>query len=162
MTTQATELLVYRGREYCLTTQPLDWCQSPDVRERKGLFQMASTALRRGYSGTWEIKGGRLWLVGLDAWIRHYTSATEWQLSERGLSWLFPDAVGPVLADWFTGTLESPRGKVVFSGTSVIGWPQTRVFQVAAGVVTDTDLRDNRPALREWFTRRAKAMTDPE
>ena len=102
MTRQHSELLRYRGRTYPLLGRPLDSCGRKDVQDRMKLLQMNSTALWRGYLGTWEVKGGKLWLVDLPATIREH-SGGELHHADRELTWLFPDDEGPVLADWFTG-----------------------------------------------------------
>lgn len=149
MTRQANELLRYRGRTYALLDTPLDSCDYEGARGRMQLLQMSSTALWRGYRGTWEVKRGRLWLVELPATIREYTSGTNWHHADRDLSWLFPDAEGPVLADWFTGELVSPRGKAERTGQFAVDWPYYRVFHVKRGVIASTELRDNRVKLRE-------------
>src|SRR4051812_9271097 len=53
-----------------------------------------STGCWRGYIGTWEIKDGRFFLVGL-----------------RGIYKLLGKE--PIFADWFTGVLKIPRGEVL-------------------------------------------------
>jgi len=55
-----------------------------------------SSACARGYVGTWEIREGRLNLVDV-----------------RGYYKLVGET--PLLADWFSGTLQIPRGGLVFT-----------------------------------------------
>lgn len=112
MTVQVSETLRHRGRDYGLLGTPLDTCPDAGVRERRKQLRMPSTAERRGYAGTWEIKHGRLWPAGLGAYVCWPTGDVEWLDDERGLEWLFPGMGRPVPADWFTGELESPRGKM--------------------------------------------------
>ena len=149
MTRQHTELLHYRGRTFTLLGLPLDSCGREDVRDRMQLLQANSTALWRGYRSTWGVKGGRLWLVDLMATVRERSSAGEWQRDDRDLTWLFPEAAGPVLAEWFTGELVSPRGKAESTGQFSVDWPFYRVFHVKRGAVTSTELRNNGVKLRE-------------
>ena len=111
MTVQVAETIRYLGRAYNLLCTPLDCCSDAGVQERRKQLRMPSTAERRGYCGTWEIKRRRLWLVGLGAYVCSPTGHFEWLDDERGLAWLFPGANSPVQADWFTGDLESPSGE---------------------------------------------------
>lgn len=156
MTAQRQDTLTYRGRSYALRGRPLDTCTDADVRERMTWLQGRSSALWRGYRGTWEIKAGRLWLVDLEATIReHHNPATPeaWQHADRGMDWLFPDALGPVLADWFTGVLESPRGRAHRTRQYSYETPYIRFFNVKAGTVISTELHDNRKVLRAELKR---------
>lgn len=163
MTQQSDEALIYRGRSYALRDLPLDDCTDPSVRDRlEGLrrgegVQVMCSALWRGYCGTWEIKSGRLWLVTMES-ARSLVYATPPadmppadpdSFEGCGLAWLFPGTRGPVLADWFTGMLKSPRGRAQRTGQSGYGTPYTRVFHVEAGVIVGTELQDNRAALRK-------------
>jgi len=112
------------------------------------LCQMASTALRRGYGGEWEIRRGRLWLSGLVATIREPLEhdSHDWQCAERGLDWLFPGVAGLVPADWFTGELVSPRGRSnLLHG--IVRWPAVRMFHVERGAIVGTKLRGTRADL---------------
>lgn len=63
-----------------------------------------STACRRGYIATWEVKDGFLYLV----------SVWESKLFSKGreieLSRIRPDWKSPVKAEWFTGILKMPQG----------------------------------------------------
>ena len=99
---------------------------------------------------------GRLWLVELAATIREYTSAENWHHAGRDLSWLFPDAEGPVLADWFTGELVSGVGAAHRVYQYAQDWANYRVFHVERGVIVGTEMRDNRAELREGMARHAK------
>lgn len=66
-------------------------CYDDEGDETSELF---STACGRGYQATWEITGGRFYLVGI-----------------RGQYSLIGDE--PLLADWFTGELRIPEGKLI-------------------------------------------------
>jgi len=90
MTAQASETLIYKGEKLALCTNPLETylsSTSPKVE-----FYATSTALWRGYIGTWTIEGGRLYLVKLSAALRH-----EDRIENVGLSYLFPDYPDGVL-----------------------------------------------------------------
>lgn len=159
MTMQQGERLRYRGRDCTMTTEPLSHCHDAAVRNRMALLQMASTALRRGYCGAWEIRRGKLWLSALRATIREYASDGHWEHAERGIDWLFPGVAAPVLADWFTGEIESPRGRAARTGLFSIGWPHARVFHVERGTIVGTELRDNRVELRHGIERNERLRT---
>jgi len=152
VTQQQSETLRYRGREYTLLGLPLDTCTDPEVKERIDRLMSCSTALHRGYLGVWEVKAGRLWLtsvgelVARDA-VHRFISAD--------LTWLFPGSAGPVLADWFTGEIASPRGEARRGGQYRVVWPRHRVFHIERGVVTGTELRDNQDAYRAGIARQA-------
>lgn len=145
MTAQLAERLRVRGRDFALLGTPLDSCPDAGVRERMRRLRMPSTAQRRGYAGDWEIKHERLWLVGLGANVRDSAGdGAEWYDPERGLRWLFPGTVGPVPADWFSGEIQSPRGRANLGDMIADRWPLVRVFRVAHGAVLETELLDNR------------------
>jgi hypothetical protein len=87
-----------------------------------------STACKRGYQGTWEIRAGRFYLAGI-----------------AGCSELVGDA--PLLAEWFTGVLRVPRGEVLryrFMGFGSAVFEQEVHVKVERGVVVDTCVIDNR------------------
>jgi|SRR5580765_734920 len=153
MTVQCKEILKYRGRAFGMFDCPLGQCPDLGVRERMRRFVMPSTALRRGYHGTWEIRAGRLWLADLTATIREPDATIDqWQTAERGIQWLFPNESGPVFADWVTGTLDSPRGRWKYPGEFSCSWPYIRVFRVERGIVIGTELVDNRANMKAGFS----------
>lgn len=104
MTAQASELLIYGGKEIRLCSNPL----SLYLREMGISFKSPSTACWRGYIGTWEIieSGGveRLYLVELSA-HRTYEDIV-------GVSVIFP-GFDRVFAHWFTGELRCPQGELL-------------------------------------------------
>lgn len=103
MTAQIAEILVYSGTEMALLTTPLE-----PFLEHSGCrldSPIHCSGLRRGYIGTWEIKANGLFLnhltiLGTDNDLNHLTK-------------VFPSASGPVFANWFSGTLRVPKGRVV-------------------------------------------------
>lgn len=141
MTAQSLEGLRYRGRDYALLDTPLNHCADTGVRERLKQLRYVSTAMRRGYSGSWEIKGARLWLVGLAAFVQ-FPGAREpvWLDRAQGLAWLFPDTPAPVPADWFTGKLESPRGRTTHTAGWIPVYEDLRVFRVESGRVVGSEM----------------------
>jgi hypothetical protein len=86
-----------------------------------------STACYRLYVGTWELKEGRFYLVGLEG--RYKLEGGE-----------------PLLADWFTGVLVIPKGEIihyVHSGFDSVFEQEIHV-KINNGVVTETRTVDNR------------------
>ena len=63
-----------------------------------------------------------------------------------------------MLADWFTGTIESPRGRVY--RTSMYGRQSNciRLFHVEAGAIAGAELKDNRAAVRAGIKRYAQLL----
>jgi len=101
-TTQCSEILYLDGQEHSLISNPLEQYYGPNNPRPK--FRAPNTATWRGYIGTWEIKGGVLYLKAIRAWT---------EKGEVGLEALFPGQKGPVAATWFTGKLRVPQGKVL-------------------------------------------------
>ncbi len=104
----------------------------PDDGRRSSV--MFSTACWRGYQGTWEIRGGRFYLVGL-----------------RGRYELRGE--GPVFADWFTGALRIPEGKMLQYVHMGFGSVYEREIHVRVqnGIVLESRSIDNRgQPFDEW------------
>lgn len=103
MTAQVEEQLTYQGQILGLAAEPLrPWL---DQRRNKHIhFKRRTTACWRGYVGSWEIVEDRLYLLGINANLRDGRAAT--------LADLFPESPGRVLADWFTGELRCPSGRL--------------------------------------------------
>jgi len=101
MTAQIAERLIFEGQEHPLLSNPLT-----DYFELGGIkpdFQATSSANWRGYVGTWEVVGDRLYLVALRGWLRNG--------QEANLETVFPGFPDRVFAHWFTGKLRIPQGK---------------------------------------------------
>lgn len=101
MTTQAGEILSYNGEKTTIATEPL----KPYLENRSDIsFIFESTALVRGYIGSWKIKNKKLFLVSLIGFIEN---------KERvDLNYLFPNKK-EVFADWFSGQIRIPEGNLV-------------------------------------------------
>ena len=101
MTSQFGEVLFYNGEQHELLTTPLE----PYLETHGGRPSpnMICSGLHRGYIGTWEIVGGRLYLNEVSC------------LGEgdhNHLQSIFPNANGPVFASWFSGSLRVPCGNL--------------------------------------------------
>ncbi len=86
-----------------------------------------STACWRRYVGTWEVRGGRLYLTGV---VGCYEM--------RGAE--------PILAEWFSGLLHIPRGellKYIHMGFESV-YEQDLYVRIEGGVVVESWTVDNR------------------
>lgn len=103
MTAQFPETIIYQGEGMALLSTPLD-----DYFELKGSkpdIYVDCTALHRGYSGTWEIRDGKLRLVALEGTLKDG--------SKLELATLFGERDEPVFADWYSGTLRIAQGELL-------------------------------------------------
>ncbi|WP_199504779.1 reverse transcriptase family protein [Qipengyuania sp. YIM B01966] len=103
MTAQTPERLVFEGGEHPMFSEPLsDFLRSGSVRPK---FQMRSTDCWRGYVGTWEIIGFRLYLIKLEGRLESGEKAN--------LSTVFPSSGERVFASWFSGIVQLPQGNEI-------------------------------------------------
>jgi len=109
MTVQVPETLLYKGEELSLYDYPLQPYLASGATAVK--FQAPSTALHRGYVGTWTIRQGRLYLIKLEGHVGPFANT-----GAVALDALFPDAKDGVLADWYTGELCCPMGELLHYG----------------------------------------------
>lgn len=129
MTAQAAEKLIYKGEQLSLCNQPL----GPFIQSNRlpFKFEATSTALWRGYIGTWAIEHERLYLIAIHGGI--------------GMEKLFPGFTHGVFAHWYTGTLRCPRGallKYVHDGFRSV-YEEDLFFDVSKGVVSNERLVRN-------------------
>jgi len=128
-TAQQAEILLIEGKSYQLNTNPLAGylAAHPEKKLARGA---QVTSNWRGYTGTWEIKGGRLWLREVSVnFNRNQADRPDLNFpdppdkslckAESEYYWecdrtrdLFPEG-GGILADWYSGTLIVPTGKMV-------------------------------------------------
>jgi hypothetical protein len=103
MTDQFAERLIYEGQEVPMWTNPLgDYFA---VGGKNPGFVSNCTALWRGYVGSWEVVGGRLYLIGIKGTLEDGRDAT--------LASIFPDATDKVFAHWYLGSVRIPQGKML-------------------------------------------------
>ncbi len=113
MTAQTYDDLRYSGLQLGLAGDPLaPWLQSR--RHRKLYhFKWRTSANWRGYHGYWELRDGKLYLAKLLGRLRVF-SENEWGDSQQDpLDALFPGHEGPVFANWFSGVIRCPYGKML-------------------------------------------------
>lgn len=140
MTAQEHERLIHEGEPTTMMTTPSLPEGHPGLVARPE-ERIGSTGCWRGYVGTWEIADGRLYLVGL-----------------RGA---FELAHGPLFADWYSGVLSVPRGRVlryVHMGFQTV-FEEELLIKVEQGCVVSTLTIDNRG--REFDERGFPVMPPP-
>jgi hypothetical protein len=114
-TGQQPDILIYKGKTYDLFANPLESFYKNE--KDKPLFQVRpgvmSTGNWRGYVATWKIENDFLYLVKLDAWIcRDWDEST---CTKVNLRRLFGKRYrnGRIHANWFSGDLRIPDGKML-------------------------------------------------
>ena len=101
MTKQAGDILSYNGKKTTIATEPL----KPYLVTRNDVsFIFKSTALIRGYIGSWKIKNKKLYLVSLVGFIKNNKKVD--------LNYLFPNTT-EVFAVWFSGDIRIPEGDML-------------------------------------------------
>lgn len=101
MTIQAGDILSYNGEKTTIATEPLK--PYLETRSDVGLI-FKSTALVRGYIGTWEIRNKKLYLASLVGFIENN--------KQVDLNYLFPNKT-EFFANWFSGDIRIPDGKLL-------------------------------------------------
>jgi hypothetical protein len=130
MTVQVPETLRYKGEALSFYDYPLQpYLESGQCAVK---FLAPSTALHRGYVGTWSIEHARLYLTKLEGHVGEFANTVE-----VGLEVLFPDSPDGVFARWFSGQICCPMGELLNYGrggfTSV--YESDLFIQIEQGVV---------------------------
>ena len=133
MTIQAGDILLHNGEKTTIATEPL----KPYLETRSDVsFIFKSTALVRGYIGTWKIKNKKLFLVTLVGFIENNDKVD--------LKYLFPNKT-EVFADWFSGDIRIPEGdllqKINIGYASV--FTRDRLLNFNKGILISETLKDN-------------------
>jgi hypothetical protein len=136
MTAQYSEHLTYQGESVALFAEPL--ASYFLMGGYKPDFAAGNTALHRGYVGSWEIVGGRLYLVRL-------TGVLASAGADVNLETIFPGYPNRVFAHWYSGTLRVPRGdrlRYVHGGWLSV-YERDEMLAFVRGVMQRTWVRDN-------------------
>jgi len=135
MTAQIAEKLYYEGQKLSMCSEPLG-NYFAFTGENPG-FESNCTALWRGYVGTWEIKGGRLYMIELTGTLEDGSDAT--------LATIFPNFPDRVFAHWYSGTIRIPQGKMLDYVHMGYGSTYERdlLLTIERGVVTESTVREN-------------------
>lgn len=105
-TAQFPDILIYKGKEYSLMSNPLESYFSKSNPRPDKLFPFSCTAIWRGYIATWKIEAGTLFLIKVVA------GDCSPNPQEIDVSAVFGQKL-PVEASWFSGTLRIPQGEML-------------------------------------------------
>ncbi len=126
---QVNETLIYNGEkvehsfdDWELPEDDLRIIKLNDREVRPDITQ--STACWRGYIGTWEIIGDKLYLIALRGKYKMLSSV-------------------PIIANWYTGTITIPTGKEIDTKTYSSAYEKEIHIKVDKGIVIETTLVDN-------------------
>lgn len=136
MTAQISDSLFYQGKQHQVYGEPLN----AYLGQMKNCprFQVASTALWRGYLCKWAIEDGKLFLLSLQGILENDEIAS--------LRTLFPESSGRIHADWFSGILRLPQGRRI----EYVHMPYASVYErdlfirLQDGMVLEEELVENR------------------
>lgn len=160
MTAQAPDSIFYKGEFYPLASEPLADCWAHRQRPRPH-FAPINTACWRGYIAGWEIRDGRLYLIDIRGTLaapatddEGFPPSADAAEVPATLDRLFPGEPPPILADWFTGTLNVRQGEMlhyVHMGYGSV-FEKTLHIDVVEGRVVAERVVDNRPprVVRLW------------
>lgn len=135
MTAQTPEKIIYQGEKLKMRTEPLeDYFSKGGTRPE---FQRSHTALWRRYIGSWEVVDDRLYLTDLSGWLEDGTKVA--------VATIFPGFADKVFAQWYSGTLHIPQGKLLKYVHMGYGSTYERdlLLEVLLGVVVATTVRCN-------------------
>lgn len=104
MTTQVREKIFYKGERLEMFTTPLEDFFSQMEGGRPD-FGDPPSCLWRGYIGTWEILGDRLFLLNFNSTLRDGTKVST--------KTYFPEFTEKVFAEWYSGTLKIGMGGII-------------------------------------------------
>lgn len=97
-----SDTIFFDGTDYFLYGAPLE------SRGDLPSFISSSSANLSGYRSVWAVVSQRLFLVSLSGCIPYD--------NRNAFDFVFPNADGPVLADWYSGELRLQQGRVVQQG----------------------------------------------
>ena len=133
MTIQAGDILSYNGEKTTIATEPL----KPYLKTRSDVsFIYKSTALVRGYIGTWKIRNKKLYLISLLGFVNNNEKVD--------LNYLFPNKI-EVFAGWYSGDIRIPEGellkKINLGYASV--FEKDRILSLKEGILISETVKDN-------------------
>ena len=134
MTAQMHEIIFYEGKEYGMATEPLK--HYLESLKNRPLIEPNLSSCWRGYTGTWEVKGKRLYLVDLQV-SRGYKD-------DEGMDYIFPGQQ-EVFAGWFSGRILIPHGKLlkyIHMGYESI-YEKELYLDFENGILVDTHTAEN-------------------
>lgn len=138
MTAQFSEILHLRGEKLSLCSQPLDGYLDSAANPIK--FEATSSALWRGYVGSWTIENDRLYLIKLSG-----NTQTDEGLKKVVLTDMFPGYPDGVFAHWYTGEMRCPQGELLkyVHGGYASSYEKDLFIDVRQGVVVGERVVEN-------------------
>jgi hypothetical protein len=135
---QSGDILIVAGEKHEIFSNPLEpWLEErPDLRPQP---EVEWSDLWRGYIATWAIDDGRLMLIDVEVRVPRSDPRQPLPKHRSVMSEMFPEE-HTVFADWFTGYLIQPGGKVrkyIHRGYASI-YRRYTIYTVTAGIVTET------------------------
>jgi hypothetical protein len=151
LTIQVPDRLFLDGEECAIVGISLKDCTWPRVRTFISSVQRNS-ACWRGHYCTWGIQDDRLVLKDLTILA-----------SERMVEFheVFPDCPDGVVADWFSGVIEVPRGENVDLGHDYHMHEEQLVLTFLHGALVSREVRDDRLAVRQMAQKITKLYSKP-
>lgn len=146
-TPQAADKLIYKGNVYRLFANPLESFYKDD--KFRPHFRINpntwSSGNQRGYVATWEVREDYLYLIEINSWVCESPRSNNCKKAD--LKELFGGRYqdGGVKADWFSGELRMPEGKVlqyVHMGYVTL-YERDTILTVESGRITDEKVIDN-------------------
>lgn len=146
-TPQVPDKLIYKGKMWSLFANPLESFYKGGKSRPK--FQIEPRAgwsnNHRGYIATWEVKDSYLYLIEIDSWICEPPFSGN--CMKVDLKELFGEKYqnGRVKADWFSGDLRMPEGKMlqyVHMGYVSL-YERDTIVTVKSGEIMDENVIDN-------------------
>ena len=104
-TNQVRDPLTFNGQEGSIEEKPA-W---PLIQNRNLTFVYDSTANYFGCYSSWSVESNNLYLVSCTGQVKGQ-GPSGLLTKDIDLKWLFPEAEGKVLAEWFTGTIHLSQG----------------------------------------------------
>lgn len=151
MTKQIGELFYYKGNKYISGSVPFNI-----YLEQKGIRTIRiNTSFWRGYSGKWEIKDNKLFLIAMDAGIIKEGDDRDESDIRRSEDYLIVDldyffpGQKEVFADWFSGNIALPCGELWWD--SDFHWrvehEQDLILEFKNGILINKSIHKNRDQL---------------
>ena len=148
-TAQSPDTIMYDNKVYDLFSNPLESfyrekSSRPQFRIEPNTF---SSGNQRGYVAVWAIEDSVLYLRGIKSWVCDHDAQGDSNCQRADLKELFGEKLkeGRIQADWFSGELRFPEGKMleyVHGGYATV-FERDIILKVEAGKVVGKTIVDN-------------------
>lgn len=117
-TAQRPDRFIHQGQDHDLFCNPLEAYFEKEGKGRPAMFRdgVQSQSCLRGYVATWKIEQDRLYLVKIEKqYVKPSKKMKEQELEWRGIALdrIVEGAVPQQFANWYTGVLRIPQGRVL-------------------------------------------------